>query len=110
MKRRWREERAGERVQEGIENRVPFNSYHFIPTIATVGNDKKKMDEDPLEPLLTLGRRVDVSVAECFLQGQVASLSPNLAAAVIEPGYLRITKESINSLCYNRLSYGLTSA
>ena len=65
MKRRWREERAGERVQEGIETvclLTVITLYQQLLQLAMT----KKMDEDPLEPLLTLGRRVDVSVAECF--------------------------------------------
>ena len=49
-----------------------------------------------------IGRQIDVSVAGCFFKGQVASLSPNLAAGGTNPGP-RIAKQSINRLCYNRL-------
>ena len=47
------------------------------------------------------GCRVDISVAGCFLQGQVVSLSPNLAVAGIEPWCVLASRE-FNPLCYNR--------
>jgi hypothetical protein len=45
-----------------------------------------KLDEtkDPPEPFLADRHRIDFSVAGSFLQGQVASLSPNIVAVGIE--------------------------
>ena len=54
-----------------------------------------------------IGRRIDVSVAGCFLQGQVASLSPNLAAAGIEPRASIFPRKNIYPLCYNRILWDL---